>query len=488
MNKNKMTVLGAGTWGITLARTLATKGYDVTVWSPIAKEVENLKATHIHPNLSYVTLPDNLIYTNDIEEACKDAMMITIAVPSIFMRSTVASAKNYITKDQIIVTVTKGIEEATLYTMSEVIQDELNKEKEPYNYKVVALSGPTHAEEVIREVPTSIVAASTDLEIAKEVQEIYSCSFFRVYTNFDILGVELCGAIKNIIALTCGIAEGLGLGDNTKAALMTRGINEMTKLGLAMGCTSQTFLGLTSVGDTVVTAFSKHSRNNKCGNLIGQGLSVQDAVKEVGMVVEGLNALPAAKKLQEKYQIEMPIIETVYEMVNEGLTAKDALNKLMSRSLKSELLDSELNISFEDAVLRNRKRNSTRRVITYGTFDLLHYGHINLLRRAKALGDYLIVGLSTDEFNALKGKSAYFTYEQRKALIEALRYVDLVIPEETWEQKVSDIHEFHIDTVVLGADWTGKFDDLKNEGVEVVYLPRTPEISTSQIKEELFDK
>ncbi len=486
MKNNSMTVLGAGTWGITLAKVLADQGYDVTVWSPIQKEIDQLNATHIHPNLSYVTLPDHLQYTSNIEEACKDAKMITIAVPSIFMRSTIKQASKFIHKEQIIVTVTKGIEESTLFTMSEVIQDELNQNEEhPYNYKIVALSGPTHAEEVIREVPTSIVAASTDLEIAKEVQSIYSCSYFRVYTNFDILGVELCGAIKNIIALTCGIAEGLGLGDNTKAALMTRGINEMTKLGLAMGCTSQTFLGLTSVGDTVVTAFSKHSRNNRCGNLIGQGYTVQEAVKEVGMVVEGLNALPAAKRLQEKYEIEMPIIETVYQMVNQGLTAKEALSHLMSRSLKSELLDSELNISFEDAILRNRKRSKASRVITYGTFDLLHYGHINLLRRAKALGDYLIVALSTDEFNGLKGKTAYFSYEQRKALLEAIRYVDLVIPEESWEQKKSDIHEFYIDTVVMGADWTGRFDDLKEEGVEVVYLPRTPEISTTQIKEDL---
>lgn len=250
-----------------------------------------------------------------------------------------------------------------------------------------------------------------------------------------------------------------------------------------------TFSGLTGVGDLIVTATSEHSRNNRCGELIGKGYSVDDAKREVGMVVEGINALNAAIKMARLYNVETPIIDGVDQIVNHGVNPKEVVDQLMSQPIKHELEKNELDILYEDAVLRSSRRSSgMKRVITYGTYDLLHYGHINLLKRAKALGDYLIVALSTDEFNwNAKQKKTYFTYEQRKALLESLRYVDLVIPEEDWQQKRSDMHEYHIDTFVIGDDWKGKFDFLKEEGVEVVYLPRTPEISSSKIKKDLYD-
>lgn len=310
----------------------------------------------------------------------------------------------------------------------------------------------------------------------------------HVYTNIDVKGVELCGALKNIIALASGISAGLGYGDNAKAALITRGMAEITRLGMAMGCVDQTFAGLPGMGDLIVTATSVHSRNNRAGYLIGQGKKPDEAVKEVGMVVEGINALPAAMKLSKQYGVELPIISAVDAVINHNADPAKTVAALMQREKKTELTKSALDINFESSLLRNTRRTGMKRVITYGTFDLLHYGHINLLRRAKALGDYLIVVVSSDEFNwNEKHKKTYFTYEQRKQLLESIRYVDLVIPEENWQQKRSDMHEYHVDTFVMGDDWKGKFDFLKEEGVEVVYLPRTPEISTSQIKHDLYD-
>lgn len=227
--------------------------------------------------------------------------------------------------------------------------------------------------------------------------------------------------------------------------------------------------------------------------MIGQGYEPREAVRQVGMVVEGINAIPAAMALSKKNGVEMPIISAVDEIVNHGADPKAAVRELMGRDSKTELPKPIFDIYYESTVLHNaayraKRDQAMKRVITYGTFDLLHYGHINLLRRAKALGDYLIVAISTDEFNwNEKHKKCYFSYEQRKALVEAVRYVDLVIPEDNWNQKRTDMHEYHIDTFVMGDDWKGKFDFLKEEGVEVVYLPRTPEISSSQIKKDLYD-
>ena len=479
-------VLGAGTWGTALARMLCISGHEVSLWSALPAEIEELQKTRRHKNLSSMDIPDSLGLTNELQVVCCSDILL-FAVPSVFVRNTAKKVAKFIQPSHIIVNVAKGIESETLMGMSEVISSEIP------GIPVVALSGPTHAEEVAKDLPTTIVAARKDISIAEQVQAAFTNPVMRVYTNTDIKGVELCGAIKNIIALVSGISAGLGYGDNTKAALITRGLAEIERLGIKMGCIQDTFSGLAGMGDLIVTATSKHSRNNRCGYLIGQGYEPTEAVKQVGMVVEGINALPAAIALSEKYEVEMPIVAAVDAIVNHGADPKNAVKELMGRDSKTELTKPILDINYESAVLKNtamrvKGEQSMKRVITYGTFDLLHYGHINLLRRAKALGDYLIVVISSDEFNwNEKHKKCYFSYEQRKALVEAIRYVDLVIPEESWSQKRTDMHEYHIDTFVMGDDWKGKFDFLKEEGVEVVYLPRTPEISSSQIKKDLYD-
>lgn len=483
----KVAVLGAGTWGTALARMLCVSDNSVILWSAIPAEIRELRKTRKHKSLPNMDIPEQVEITDDLEKACNFSDILLFAVPSVFVRSTAKKAAEYIKPKHIIIDVAKGIEPETLMTMSEVITSEIP------NIPVVALSGPTHAEEVARDLPTTIVAAHKDISIAEIVQDIFTNPVMRVYTNTDIKGVELCGAFKNIIALAAGISAGLGYGDNTKAALITRGLAEIKRLGVKMGCLPETFSGLAGMGDLIVTATSKHSRNNRCGYLIGQGYAPQEAVKQVGMVVEGINTLPAAMAMVEKYKVEMPIIIAVDEIINHGVDPKNAVKELMGRDSKMELPKPVLDLNYESAVIKNdalrvKGDQSMKRVITYGTFDLLHYGHINLLRRAKALGDYLIVVISSDKFNwNEKHKKCYFTYEQRKALVEAIRYVDLVIPEESWSQKRSDMHEYHIDTFVMGDDWKGKFDFLKEEGVEVVYLPRTPEISSSQIKKDLYD-
>ncbi|SEH64794.1 Glycerol-3-phosphate cytidylyltransferase [Ruminococcus flavefaciens] len=483
---NKIGILGAGTWGIALARMLCLVGNDVQVWSALPDEIIELQTLHKHKNLYNVVIPDSINFTADITKAVKDKDMIIFAVPSIYVRST-AKMVAPLYKGEIIVDVAKGIESDSLMTMSEVIKSEIPKAN------VVALSGPTHAEEVALDLPTTIVSACEDMALAEYVQSIFSTPSMRVYTNTDIKGVEICGALKNIIALASGIASGMGFGDNTRAALITRGLSEIERLGLKMGCLPDTFSGLAGIGDLIVTSTSNHSRNNKCGYLIGQGYSPSDAVKQVGMVVEGINAIPAAIQLSEKNDVELPLIFAVDDIINHAVEPLEAVKRLMGRNYKSELRKYVIDINYESAVLKNtsirvKGDQSMKRVITYGTFDLLHYGHINLLRRAKALGDYLIVVISSDEFNwNEKHKKCYFTYEQRKALVEAIRYVDLVIPEESWNQKRTDMHEYHIDTFVMGDDWKGKFDFLKEEGVDVVYLPRTPEISSSKMKKDLYD-
>ncbi len=483
-------ILGAGTWGVALAKALCSAGHEITVWSKFEEEVNMLSTKRQHINLPNIDIPKEILFTTDLRSTCEGKGFIICAVPSTFVRSTIAQAKQYIGDNQIIVDVAKGIEDKTLHTMSEVIKDELATVQKT-GVKVVALSGPTHAEEVAHNMPTTIVSACEDLSVAESVQKLFCNTCIRAYTNTDVRGVEICGALKNIIALAAGVSTGLGFGDNAKAALITRGLAEIEQLGLAMGCQGQAFNGLAGIGDLIVTATSKHSRNNRCGYLIGQGYSVKDAVKQVGMVVEGINALPAAVQLANKYGVDMPIVQAANSVVVGNKSASEAAELLLGRELTTEIQKPVFDINLESkdkSYLAMGGTQKMKRVITYGTFDLLHYGHINLLRRAKALGDYLIVVISSDEFNWIeKHKKCYFTYEQRKALVEAIRYVDLVIPEKNWEQKRSDMHEYHIDTFVMGDDWKGKFDFLKEEGVEVVYLPRTPEISSSQIKKDLFD-
>ena len=337
VKKFSIGVLGAGTWGMALARMLTVSGNDVQVWSAIEAEVDNLSTTRVHPNLPGMVIPQELRFTKSIEEVCTGKDVLLFAVPSVFVRATAAKARPYIRSSQIIVDVAKGIEPDTLYTMTEILADELSHENGPRAVRLVALSGPTHAEEVALDLPTTIVSASPDLEAAEVVQEVFSNTCMRVYTNADIKGVELSGAMKNVIALGVGISTGLGYGDNARAALITRGIAEIARLGVAMGCNVQTFAGLAGIGDLIVTATSMHSRNNRAGILIGKGESPEQAVKEIGMVVEGINALPAAMELAEKYHVEMPIVQTVNAIVKEGMSASDALRNLMSRDRKSEM-------------------------------------------------------------------------------------------------------------------------------------------------------
>lgn len=333
---SKVGIIGAGTWGIALARVLANAKNEVTVWSAITSEIDELASTNCHPKLPGVILPGNICYTKEIEYVCREKDFLIMAVPSVFVRSTVALAAPYIDENQIVVDVAKGMEPETLYTMSEVILDELKTVCPEKNIHIVAFSGPTHAEEVSRDMPTTIVAACRDMSIAERVQELFEDTCMRVYTNYDIKGVEICGALKNVIALATGVATGLGLGDNTKAALITRGLNEISRLGISMGCNLTTFVGLAGMGDLIVTATSEHSRNNRAGQLIGQGYSAGEAIEKVGMVVEGINALPAALQLAQKHQIDMPIVKAIDAIVNNGKKPDEAVRELMARKQRSE--------------------------------------------------------------------------------------------------------------------------------------------------------
>ena len=328
---SSISIIGSGTWGTAIANMLANHGHDVVLYSKFEQEVKNLKETHVHQNLKGCVLSDKINFTSDLKVATEGQEIVVIAVPSVFVRATSESLKPYLKYDQIIVTVAKGIEDNTNLTMSEIIEEVLG-----HDYKVVALSGPTHAEEVSIGQPTLIVSACADEETAIKVQHIFYNDVLRVYSNTDIKGVELCGALKNIIALAAGMSDGLGYGDNAKAAIVTRGLNEMVSLGIAMGCNLKTFYGLAGIGDIVVTATSNHSRNHNCGYLIGKGYSLEDAKKEVGMVVEGVNALQAAKQLEAKYNVELPIVDVVYDILMNGKPVQSALDSLFSREKKAE--------------------------------------------------------------------------------------------------------------------------------------------------------
>jgi len=349
-------ILGAGTWGVALARMLCNTGHEVTVWSALPQEIEQLSQTRIHRNLPGMVIPDGVSFTCDAKDACENKQIIMFAVPSIFVRSVAKTVSDYIPDGQIIVDVAKGIEAETLMTLTKVINDELQKSGNHNDIKLVALSGPTHAEEVALDLPTTIVSACDDMATAELVQDVFMNTCLRVYTNPDSRGVELCGALKNIIALAAGISQGLGYGDNAKAALITRGLAEITRLGLAMGCKEQTFFGLAGVGDLIVTATSVHSRNNRAGRLIGEGLTPSEACKQVGMVVEGINALPAAMKLRSIYGVELPIIEAVNAAVNEGADPRKTVADLMNRDKKTELSRSAEDINFESTLLMGHKK------------------------------------------------------------------------------------------------------------------------------------
>lgn len=332
----KIAILGTGTWGTALARMLANNEHEVYAWSALSEEIDMLNSKREHINLPGVELPEAIVFTKNIDEACNNAELIVFSTPSVYIRSTVAAAAPFITREQILIDVAKGIEPNSHLTMTQVIHDELSKHGK-FENSVVALSGPSHAEEVSRDLPTTIVAASSDMAAAEKAQDAFTNDCMRVYTHFDVEGVELCGALKNIMALACGVSSGLGFGDNTRAALITRGLAEIKRLGVRMGCDESTFSGLAGMGDLIVTATSEHSRNNRCGKLLGQGLSAEEAIKEVGMVVEGINALPAAMQLKEEYGVEMPITDRVNDVVFNGMDPKEAVMWLMTRDKRSEL-------------------------------------------------------------------------------------------------------------------------------------------------------
>lgn len=327
----KIGILGAGSWGIALSVLLHGNGHEITVWSIIREEVEMLQEKREHVSkLPGVKLPDDMKFTNDLEEAMEEKDVLVLAVPSPFTRSTARSMKPYLTKGQLIVNVAKGIEETTLMTLSEQIEEELPEAE------VAVLSGPSHAEEVGRGIPTTVVVGAKKKETAEYLQNIFMNQVFRVYTSPDIMGIELGGSLKNVIALAAGIADGLGYGDNTKAALITRGIAEMTRLGVKMGGKMETFAGLTGMGDLIVTCASMHSRNRRAGILIGQGKTMQEAMDEVQMVVEGVYSAKAGLKLAKKYDISMPIVAEVNAVLFDGKPAKEAVNELMMREGTSE--------------------------------------------------------------------------------------------------------------------------------------------------------
>lgn len=324
-------IIGAGSWGTALAWLLHNNKHQITIYSVIEAEVSMLKETHENKDkLPGVILPDDMEFTSDLKTAIEGKDLLVMAVPSVFVRSTAHSMAPFVADNQIIIDVAKGIEENTLLTMSGIISEEIPQAD------LAVLSGPSHAEEVGRGIPTTIVVGATKKKTAEYLQNVFMNEVFRVYISPDVLGIEIGAALKNVVALAAGVADGLGYGDNTKAALITRGIAEIARLGVAMGGHLETFTGLTGIGDLIVTCASMHSRNRRAGILIGQGKSMEEAMDEVKMVVEGVYSAKAAKALSDKYDIQMPIIEQVNLVLFEGKSASDAVRDLMLRDKKIE--------------------------------------------------------------------------------------------------------------------------------------------------------
>ena len=329
----KVSVIGSGGWGCALAKVLDDNHHKVTVWSKFDAEIKAIQdAKENVAKLPGITLPDTLMYTSDLSLAIKDQDILILAVPSTYVRATAKAMKAYVTLNQIIVNVAKGIEETSLKTLEDVVLDEIP------DVEVAVLSGPSHAEEVARGIPTSVVVGSKNDRIVKRVQDAFMNENFRVYGSSDLIGIELGGALKNVIALAAGISDGLGYGDNTKAALMTRGISEISRLGEQMGADPMTFNGLSGIGDLIVTCTSMHSRNRRAGILIGQGKTLQEALDEVKMVVEGVYSAKAALGLAHKYHVDMPIIEKVNEVLFNQTDPRIAVSELMNREKKFENL------------------------------------------------------------------------------------------------------------------------------------------------------
>lgn len=327
----KVSVLGAGTWGTALTILLSNNGHEVTLWSKLEREVEALKKDRMHvPNLPEAVLPENVHVTADLKEALFNPELVVFAVASPYVRATAKEAAPFIKKGQIIVNVGKGIEESTLDTLTDILKEEI-KEAD-----IAVMSGPSHAEEVSRGIPTTCVVGAQTKATASIIQDVFMSETFRVYTSPDIIGIELGGSLKNVIALAAGIADGLGFGDNTKAALMTRGIAEISRLGIKMGGKLETFAGLSGVGDLFVTCMSKHSRNRNAGYYIGTGMTMQEAMDEVKQVVEGVYSAKAALKLARKYDVQMPIVEQINLVLFENKSAKAAVTDLLLRDKTME--------------------------------------------------------------------------------------------------------------------------------------------------------
>lgn len=328
----KICVLGAGSWGTALALVVAKKGYNVSMWTLSEDQCQKVNSTR--ENVDYlpgVNIPKNIHITTDLKEAINDSSVIVLAVPSQAIRSVCKQIKPFVNKNQILVDVAKGLEKGTGLRLSQVCEKELPE------CKYVVLSGPSHAEEVSRDIPTTVVVASEDLTTAEKIQDIFMSPKFRVYTNPDVVGVELGGALKNIIAFGAGICDGLGYGDNAKAALMTRGIREISRLGVAMGAETSTFSGLSGIGDLIVTCTSMHSRNRRAGILIGQGKSLEETLKEVKMVVEGITATEVAYEVAKKLNIEMPITNAIYSVLHDGANPDEVVDELMMRNRTHEV-------------------------------------------------------------------------------------------------------------------------------------------------------
>lgn len=331
MDIKNIAVVGSGSWGTAISVLLEKKGHNVTLWSWKQSESDVLKKDKENKEfLPGVTLGDNISYTSDI--SCVEGKEIIVLVtPSSVIRSTAKSMSRYVSKNSIIVILSKGLEDGTLKTLSEVVEEEIPQSR------VVVMSGPSHAEEVARFIPTANVAASVHKDAISTVQDTFMCDTFRVYSGDDVLGVQLGGALKNVMALCAGIIDGVGFGDNTKAALMTRGIKEISRLGIKMGANPETFYGLSGIGDLIVTCTSMHSRNRRAGILIGQGNSLQDTLDKVHMVVEGVHCAGSAYELGKKYDVEMPIINEAYDVLYNGKSPKQAISDLMCRDKKDEI-------------------------------------------------------------------------------------------------------------------------------------------------------
>ena len=332
MNKN-ITVLGGGSWATALSKLLSENGHNVTVWlrdEALANDLtQNRVNTKYLPN---VRIPENIVFTSDINQAANKAEILLLVVPTQMVREVLKQIKDEYKEGKIIINASKGIEICTMKLVSDIVKDEAK------NSVFAVISGPSHAEEVGLSMPTAITLACHDMDTAEEIQDIFMSEYFRVYTNEDVIGAELGGALKNIIALGAGISDGVGYGDNAKAALITRGIVEIARLGIAMGADIHTFYRLTGMGDLIVTCTSRHSRNWNAGYLIGQGLSRDEAIKKVGMVVEGIPTTYAAYKLSNKLNVDMPIVDAMYDILENKAGVKETVNKLMLRDKKEEKL------------------------------------------------------------------------------------------------------------------------------------------------------